>query len=52
MPLEKGKSKKIISKIISELYHANKSKSAAKKRSRKQIIAIALSSAKKSKKKR
>jgi hypothetical protein len=52
MPLKPGKSKKVISENISELTQANKSKSPSKKRPRKQIIAIALNKAGKSKKKK
>lgn len=42
MPLVKGKSNKAVSANISELTDANASKSPGKKRSRKQIIKIAL----------
>ncbi len=53
--LKKGKSQKTISKNISELYADNKKKgkergAEGKVRPRKQILAIALSLAKKSKK--
>lgn len=56
MPLKKGSSQKTISKNISELYADNKKTGKAKgangkPRSRSQILAIALSVAKKSKKK-
>ena len=44
-PLKKGSSRKVVSSNIRELKHAKK------KRSKKQIIAIALSKAGKSKKK-
>lgn len=46
MPLEKGSSKKVISKNIAELTRANKSRK--KKRSRDQIIAIAMETARSS----
>jgi len=46
MPLKKGSSKKVISENIRELEHAGKG------RSHKQNIAIALSEARKSKKKK
>ena len=46
MPLQKGKSQKTISKNIEELYEANEGK--VNPRPRKQIIAIALSEARKS----
>ena len=49
MPLEKGSSKEVVSHNISELYHANASKSPDKKRGRAQIIAIALANARKKK---
>lgn len=54
MPLKKGTSKKTISSNIRELYKDNKKTGKArgangKPRSRKQIIAIALSQAKKRK---
>lgn len=51
MPLKSGSSKAIISSNISELYHANASKSEGAKRGRAQIIAIALANARKRKKK-
>ena len=51
MPLESGSSKQVISRNISELYHANTSKSADKKRGRAQIIAIAMANARKKQKK-
>ena len=56
MPLKKGSSKKTISANIRELYKDNKKKgkergAGGKARSRKQIIAIALSAAGKSRKK-
>jgi hypothetical protein len=56
MPLKKGSSKKTISANIRELYKDNKKTGKArgangKVRSRKQIIAIALSTAGKSRKK-
>lgn len=47
MPLESGSSKQVISNNIRELYKANAGKK--KKRSKEQIIAIALSQARKSK---
>jgi len=47
-PLRSGSSKKTISSNIRELYHANEHK--AKKRKRDQIIAIAMSVARKGKK--
>lgn len=55
MPLKKGKSAKTISANIRELYKDNKKSGKArgasgKARSRKQIIAIALSTARKSRK--
>jgi hypothetical protein len=46
MPLKKGKSKKTISTNIEELYEANAGRS--KPRPRAQIVAIALSEARKS----
>jgi hypothetical protein len=49
MPLHKG-GKKAVQANISELYHANDSKPAGKKRGRKQIIAIAFAAAKRKKK--
>jgi hypothetical protein len=49
MPLKSGSSKETISSNISELYHANASKSPDKKRGRAQIIAIAMANARKSK---
>lgn len=52
MPLKGGHSKKTISSNIRELYRANKRKPKGKRRSRKQIIAIALSVAGRSRKKR
>ena len=45
MPLERGGSRKVISNNIRELYQANDTK--AKPRPRKQIVAIALSNARK-----
>lgn len=56
MPLKKGSSKKVVSANIRELYKDNKKTGKArgangKLRSRKQIIAIALSQAGKSRKK-
>ena len=51
MPLYKG-GKKAVQYNISELYHANDSKPAGKKRGRKQIVAIAFAAAGKKKKKR
>ncbi len=56
MPLKKGSSKKIISTNIRELYKDNKKSgkdkgAGGKSRSRKQIIAIAFSTARKSKRK-
>lgn len=55
MPLKKGSSKKTISKNIRELYKDNEKKgkergAKGKKRSRKQIIAIAMSMAGKTRK--
>jgi hypothetical protein len=47
LPLKKGSSKSVISDNISELYHANADKK--KKRSRKQIVAIAYAVARRSK---
>ena len=47
MPLKSGSSKATISENIRELYHANSDKK--KKRSRKQIVAIAYSVARRSK---
>jgi len=44
MPLHKG-GKKAVQENISELYHANAAKPSAKKRGRKQIIAIAFAAA-------
>lgn len=57
MPLKKGSSKKTISANIRELYKDNKKTGKARgaggtPRSRKQIIAIALSTAGKSRKKK
>ena len=57
MPLKKGTSKKTISSNIRELYKDNKKSGKAKGangkvRSRKQIIAIALNTAGKSRKKK
>ncbi len=51
MPLKKGSSKKVISENIKELYEANDDRKAEgkKPRPRKQIVAIALSEAKKTK---
>ena len=45
MPLVPGKSQAAISANIRELHEANKSKPKGKKRSRQQIIAIALANA-------
>lgn len=50
MPLQPGKSQQVVSNNISELYKANAFKPQGKKRPRKQIIAIALSNARKNKK--
>lgn len=57
MPLKKGSSKKTISSNIRELKRDNKKKGKArgangKPRSQKEIVAIALSTAKKSKKRK
>jgi hypothetical protein len=49
MPLKKG-GKKAVQANIEELYHANDSKPAGKKRGRKQIIAIAFAAAGRKKK--
>lgn len=49
MPLKRGSSQKTIGSNIRELTQANKSKSPGKKRPRKQIVAIALNKAGKSK---
>ena len=46
MPLKKG-GEKAVQANIRELYHANASKPADKKRGRRQIIAIAFAAAKK-----
>ena len=51
MPLHKG-GKKAVQENIKELYHANASKPAGKKRERKQIVAIAFSAAKQKNNKR
>lgn len=51
MPLKSGSSQSAVSFNISELYKANASKPASKKRGRDQILAIALSNARKKKKK-
>lgn len=50
MPLPKGGGRKQASENIRELYHANESKPAGKKRKRNQIIAIAMNAAGVSKK--
>lgn len=47
MPLKRGRSRKVISENISELTHHG-----SKPRSHKQIVAIALNEARKSKKKK
>jgi hypothetical protein len=49
MPLKKG-GKKAVRENIEELYRANKSKPAGKKRGRRQIIAIAFAAARRRKK--
>ena len=51
MPLKKGSGKKVVSENIKELYEANDERKAEgkKPRSSKQIIAIALTEAKKTK---
>jgi hypothetical protein len=49
MPLKKG-GKQAVQYNIEELYHANASKPAGKKRGRDQIIAIAFAAAKRKKK--
>jgi len=51
MPLKKGSSEKTFSSNVKELYDANKTKPEDKKRSREQILAIAYSEKRKSKKK-
>lgn len=50
MPPTKGKPQATISHNIAELYDANAAKPAKKKRKRDQIVAIALSEARKSSK--
>ena len=52
MPLKRGRCKKTVSYNIRELYHANKRKSPSKRRSRKQIIAIAYAAARRTRRKR
>jgi len=49
MPLKRG-GKKAVQANIEELYHANASKPAGKKRKRDQIIAIAYAAARRKKK--
>jgi hypothetical protein len=49
MPLKQG-GKKAVQANITELYHANESKPAGKKRGRDQIIAIAFAAARRKKK--
>jgi hypothetical protein len=49
MPLLRGRSDKVISHNIVELHKANKNKPKGEKRSHDQIIAIALSEARKGK---
>jgi hypothetical protein len=49
MPLKKG-GKKAVQDNIAELYHANDSKPAVKKRGRNRIIAIAFAAARRKKK--
>jgi len=49
MPLKKG-GKKAVQANIEELYHANDSKPAGKKRKRNQIVAIAFAAARRKKK--
>jgi len=48
MPLKSGKSQKTVSENIRELTKANADKPAGKKRSREQIIAIAMAQKKRS----
>ena len=45
MPLQPGKSQKVIGMNVAELYHANAEKTKGEKRKRDQIIAIAESEA-------
>lgn len=49
MPLQSGYSQKTISANVAELIRANKRKSPQERRSRKQIVAIALSKAREAK---
>ena len=48
MPLRQGYSRNVISSNIRELYHANAGRRGKRKRSRAQIVAIALSQARRS----
>jgi len=50
MPLIKGKSKEVLAQNIAELHHANESKPEGKKRSDKQIVSIAYSVARNTRK--
>lgn len=52
MPLKSGKSEKVFSSNVSELYHANANKPEGKKRSREQILAIAYAKKREAQKKK